>query len=223
MGHIGGRRRKLDYTSIILSKHMDNLTPGVFQLMANLISMGYKDNPGWGNKLNVSVSTPTLVATCAANLSISVENDFGKDLTAYLIMNGEERYPTALTNGTGFMRIEKGVLAAGNYDLVVKGADIDGKCTINVVAYNPDLLWSPKVIEGENGKLEILFGDIISTKSGVVVTVGAAKPTAAIVADTPLLQVDIVYENVAGDIVVSGIKYADLFPSYSFTFTIKAQ
>ncbi|MCL2163609.1 MAG: S-layer homology domain-containing protein [Oscillospiraceae bacterium] len=39
------------YCSIVLSRQLTFLTPGVFPIFANLLSLGYKDNNGWGNDL----------------------------------------------------------------------------------------------------------------------------------------------------------------------------
>lgn len=169
----------------------------------------------------VSVTTPTIVATLAANLAISVEDGSGKALIAYLRVGDELLYGTALTDGKGTMRVTAAP-EAGNYKLVVLGEGCEGSCDIKVVPYNTDI-WYPTV-RVEEGRLLVMFNDDITLKSASgCVTIGSGNYNARVLDDKRTIEVlGIDASTLAGGTAVSvkGVKYPVLFPSYSFTFTV---
>ena len=168
----------------------------------------------------VSVSTPTLVATFAADLAISVEDAFGKDLTAYLMNGDKEICPTALINNKGIMHINAGVLEAGTYDLIVKGEAVFGSYQITVVPYNMDI-WSANAFIFD-GKLQVKFNDDVALKSGInCAAIGGTAYNAAVLADKRTVEIDVPAPVSSAAVSIKGVKYPGLFPSYMFTFTVQ--
>ena len=169
----------------------------------------------------VSVSTPTIVATLAANLAVAVEGGFGKTLTAYLKVGDELLYATALTNGKGTMKITAAP-AAGSYELVVAGDGLEGSCAVEVVPYNTNI-WQAAV-RIVDGKLLVVFNaDLILKSEAACVTVGGVKYDAKVLDDGKTVEVlGLDASALAGGtpFSVAGVKYPVLFPSYSFTFTV---
>ncbi len=169
-------------------------------------------------ELNVSVSTPTIVATLGAYLNITVSGDVTDGLTAYLMVGDDKLYPAAISAGKGRMYINAAP-EAGPYKLIVEGENAYGECDINVVAYNTDI-WSANAYILD-GKLQIKFNDDVALKSAKCVTIGGSAYNAAVLTDKRTVEV-LGYNAESGAVVkISGVKYPVLFPSYSFTFTVQ--
>lgn len=112
---------------------------------------------------------------------------------------------------------------AGGYEIVLR---VNGKkaasSPLEIVPYNTDI-WTATAHSGTDGKLNIRFNALISSKTNFVKAVtiaGVSYDGKVIGGDT--LVVNIPYGSLtAGEkIKIAGVKFADLFPSYSFTFTI---
>lgn len=181
---------------------------------------------GSASLLNVSVSTPTIVSTLAAYLNITVAGaPQGVNLKAYLEVDGELHHETQVTNGAGRMYIPAAPEVAADtvYRLVVTGEGYEGECGVKVVFYDTSI-WVATAFEGANGYLNIRFNAPISSKTNFVkaVTVGGAAYSATVDNGNTLVVKDVAYGDLeAGTkLVISGVKYPELFPSYSFTFTI---
>ena len=177
---------------------------------------------------NVKVTTPTIVETLAANLRVNVtgNNLEGQTLTAYLSVDGELLYPTDVTAGTGLMKIAVAPVADADCKIVVKvdGRDVQGASDpLTVVVYNPATLWNPALDIDEDDNLLVCFSDDIGPGvKGYAASVGGQAVACVPISGENILRLDVKFADIAmGDsIVVSGVKYPDLFPSYSFTFTI---
>ena len=184
--------------------------------------------------LSVSVTTPTIVETLAAYLNITVTGEAieSMTLTAYLDVGGELRHAAAIKNGSGRMYIDAAP-EAGDYELVIIAEDKSaaGSCKIDVVKYNNDI-WVMNTTVNAEGYVILVFNETISAKDGkfdkeVSLNAKAVKPDGKAVTcklgdDGKSLVTNVKYDELAaGDntFTVTGVKYAKLFPSYSFTFT----
>lgn len=171
--------------------------------------------------LAVSVTPPSIVETVAANLIIAVSGEglAGKDATAWLKTEDGLKYPTPVVNGAARMSVTSAP-AAGAYKLVVETSDGSayGSCDIEVVPYNKDI-WTVQVDTSLEGKTRFLFAADISTLKGYKVVVNDVTTLAPVQSGNALV---IDYAAQSNDkFVISGVKYANLFPSYSFTFTVR--
>ncbi len=173
---------------------------------------------------SVSVTTPTIVESLAANLIISVEGtDLDKaNLTASLVVNGKPQFTVPVVNGTAKMTIDQAP-TAGKYFLSVK--DSIGKnsnsCQIEVVPYDLSI-WNTSLFADDNGYVNMRFNAAIGTLKGYSGSVNGVACTVKKVDDVTL-RFNVHSDKLRpGDILkVSGVKYPLLFPSYSFTFSAK--
>ncbi len=175
---------------------------------------------------SVSVSTPTIVETLAANLAITVsgQNLAGEKLTAYLKVGDDLLYPTDVSSGTGRMAVANAP-ENGVYSLVVlvENWQSEGACDISVVPYNTGI-WEANAYK-DGGKLLIKFNENLVLKSAAkCVTIESAGYDARVLEDKQTVEVlgvdaDALQANTA--VVIKGVKYPTLFPSYSFTFTVR--
>ncbi len=176
--------------------------------------------------LSVSVSTPTIVETLTANLNITVSGDTqGKELNAYLLVDGTYLYKTPIVGGSGRMTVSAAP-AAGTCRLVVLADGMTaGYCDISIAAYLPVTLWNPVLSIAADGDILVTFAEPIAAKDGLFdreVTVDGTVTLCAL-ADPVTLKVSMTAADIpeGTKIVVTGVKYPLLFPSYSFTFTLK--
>ncbi len=168
-----------------------------------------------------------LVATYGANIKVLVEGlDLdGHTVEAFVVKDGTELAGAAVKFGEALINVKANVLnEVGVYDIVVKvdGALSNVKGSINVVTYNPEI-WTPAAKKGSDGKLCIEFADKISpSPKGMSVVIDGAAHT-CVISDKVLYVENVIYDVIpdGAAISVSGVKYAHLFPSYSFTFNIK--
>ncbi len=171
----------------------------------------------------VSVSTPKIVSSLAANLNITVSGVDGANLWAFLEVDGQLLYGTLLVGGSGRMTISAAP-PAGWYSLVVRDKGFSKEFMIEVVPYNTDI-WAAACAVQE-GKVVLIFNEALTLKNAAsCVKIGAATYGAAVLADGKTVEILNLSPNAvtAGTkIVISGVKYPELFPSYSFTFTINA-
>lgn len=172
--------------------------------------------------IGVGVGVTQLVAGLAANVPVTVEgNDLGTVNVKIVSKDGQTVYGetdiTGAGKGTVSIPASKNI-TAGIYDVVATSGTSSGSATLKVVPYNTDI-WAVQTDKSVESKTRFLFAADISTKNGYKVTVGAKSFVP--VQDGNALVID--YVAGSGDVfVISGVKYAKLFPSYSFSFTIKA-
>ncbi len=177
---------------------------------------------GIAQPLEVSVSTPTIVASLAAYLDITAADaPEGVALRAYLKVGDELLYETAVANGAGRMYIPAAP-GAGTYELVVTCDGYEGSCEIKVVPYNTNI-WeaNAQILEG---RLLMQFNDNVALKSGSgCVSIGGVGYNAKVLDDRRTIEVlglDASPLESGTKITVKGVKYPVLFPSYSFMFTV---
>lgn len=106
----------------------------------------------------------------------------------------------------------------------VDNGEPQGECSIILVEYKPDELWTPIIrAEDENGRLAVFFSEVISpSNKGYVATING-KMYHSLQKDDNCLLIDFNYSSLSPNskIIISGVKYPNLFPSYSFTFTLR--
>ena len=164
-----------------------------------------------------------IVATLSAyvNVDVTGENLEGVELTAYLLVGNDRLYGTPVVNGRARIFIPAAP-EAGAYKIVVLGEDIGEQCDITVLPYNLNI-WTATAFGDQSGKLAIKFNANIASKTNFVdsVKVGSEVYSASVVGDDTL-SVNAGYDDIAAGtiIVISGVKFPILFPTYSFTFTI---
>ena len=118
--------------------------------------------------------------------------------------------------------------AQGQYELVVKdasGAEI--RCSIECVAYSEDI-WKPVAINylslttsAYNHKILVTFGTKIeAAPNGLKATVDNKDVhiTGQRI-DGNVIELNVLEYATDYKLTLSGVKYPDLFPSFSFTFT----
>ncbi len=179
---------------------------------------------------SVTAVVSDYVATCRANIKVLVDGEdlHGREVIVYLSRFGVTLGSAPVTDGTGMIIIPAGILdSVGRYDLTatIDGVDCGVADYINVVAHNQNL-WSMAFSKSADGMLMIVFADRISVSpNGLSVDIGNERG----VAYTGLAEEDMFirtardFEEIpeGTEIVVKGVKYPHLFPSYSFTFTRK--
>ena len=177
--------------------------------------------------LTVSVTTPSIVETLAAYLNITVIGDDieGKTLIAYLKVGEELRHATPINNGSGRMYIDAAPVS-GYYELVVIAEDktAAGSCPINVIFYNTDI-WVVNATVTEDGFIVLLFNEVISAKDGKFdreVKLNGTTINCELGSDDRSLITNVKEDELPSGnniFTAAGVKYQQLFPSYSFTFT----
>ncbi len=173
---------------------------------------------------DVAVSTPKIVATLGANLNITynADNMDTSNLDAFLDVDGV-RLGNIVSASEGKIRLNiPAAPAAGTYKLVVGENGNASSCDITVVEYSEDL-WVATAFGSESGQLNIRFNAQISSKTAFAgaVTIGSSVYSATVEQENTLV-VPVAYDSLAAGqkIVVKGVKFAELFPSYVFSFTV---
>ncbi len=166
----------------------------------------------------------SIVSTLAAWLPVDIAGDNleGAELSVELAsLDGETVLELgAAVEGANRFYLNKAP-DAGAYEIVLK---VNGRkaaaSPIEIVPYNTNI-WTATAMAGSDGKLNIKFNADISSKTGFVnaVSVNGGKYSGRIAA-ADILEVPVAYDEVSTNIVVSGVKFPVLFPSYSFTFTV---
>ena len=154
----------------------------------------------------------------AANVLVAVGNP-AAGLTAEIAMGGKI-YAADVSGGSALVKVTD-VIKEANLALVLKsGGEVlqTRHITINP---EPENLWTPSVsLSGSD--LRIIFAAKISegVKGYSAILNDKAALSISKVGDQAL-QIDNVSLMAENTVIVSGVKYPDYFPSYSFTFSIK--
>ena len=168
-------------------------------------------------------SLPSIVQGFDANIPVIVG---GTDLGSVAITVKNQETGDAILNtavngaGTHILAVKK-VAAAGNY--VIEAATAAGKDSVvlQCLPYN-EAIWSCAAVQWEE-KLAVQFNALTTLAEGrySIKINGAVAPVAIVVPSAGLVVADVSFADVAQGsvIVVSGIQFPELFPSYSFTFT----
>ncbi len=170
-------------------------------------------------------------------LSISSDNILGKELQLSLINDSGtycEQTITATDNSFSFLYKLDKAPSAGNYAIIAKTTDgsFSGKCNLTIHHQNPDTL-RPVLIKNESGNLRIRFANPISCKQGNNFN-GLVKLGSYISNDTTIINGtdfsfvdvnDIAFDSIElnQNVVIQNVKFEDVFPSYSFTFTLDSK
>lgn len=180
------------------------------------------------SNVSMNIAYPTLVAGLASNLPITLTGQSIPNGTAtvYLDVNGNRVAETPIVNNAATMRIDSMPTAVGTYYVVAWGDDgFIAQALVEVVPYD-ERLWTPDVQPTLDGRTEVRFIEPVSAKDGTLngkVTINGAIKNAAISDDEYSIIINYLYSNLCEDdiIVLTGIKYPRLFPSYTFSFTIR--
>ena len=170
---------------------------------------------------DVAISSPVakIVAGYAANIPVDVAFKNEASSLTLGLYNGET------------MLYSIDVSAAGRYTFALTAVDtaVAGVYTVKAVGARdlaiacvaqPDTLWTPKVTFVE-GVLTVEFGAAISAGNAGYKAVLNGVSAAVTKTGDNVLTVDAPLSLQEGSpLVISGVKYAELFPSYSFTFTL---
>ncbi len=166
----------------------------------------------------VKILVDTLVAGYAANIPVQVTVAGIENPAVEIRLVGENKnWGPVLTNADGYalLRVSE-PLAAGEYSIVASLDGVGKASTSITVEAPPANLWKP-LLEDSDGKLRIRFGAQISFANGSVTVGNEIKPILDV--KTDYIVVDAEY-SAAARVVIKGLKYPRLFPSYSFTFTV---
>ena len=161
-------------------------------------------------KLSSPVST--LVNGFAANVPFTVSDADGTGLKAVLFGKTVD-----VVNGNGTFTFGSSEVKTGDYTIdLINGDSIAAQAAISVVEL-PAKIWVPDVILAD-GVATVIFAADIAPSVNYVVKVGADAKDFSV--GDRSIALSGVAEN--DSITISKVKYPDLFPSYSFTFTVVA-
>ncbi len=170
--------------------------------------------------IRMTISSPVeqIVSGYAANIPVLIATDEACAVSAELF---GKRVP--VIDGKALISLNKDevpvVEAGAIFKITAYIGDTAVKtCDIHVAPKNDDI-WTVQLDKSVEGKTRFLFAADISTLKGYKAVVNGTS-TFTPAQDGNALVID--YAAKAGDtFVISGVKYAKLFPSYSFTFTVK--
>ncbi len=182
----------------------------------------------WGEPdedIDVAITSPVskIVAGCAANIPADITfagEAVSFDLGLYnpdgalidtLHISADGRYTFKITASD--------TAKAGAY--VIKAVGAASGCAIDCVV-QPDDLWAPTVIGGESSVTVVFASDVSfnAAKKSVKID-GVAVNNIKVSVSGKILTIADTTAAAGQTIVIAGVKYADLFPSYSFTFTVQ--
>ncbi len=173
--------------------------------------------------VQVKSDVSTIVAGRAANLPISVVLKAGvedADVTVKLL-DPAGKIVGSVNGLSGLVRIEKAIEGVYKFVVYVDGKETSSSCTVDCVA-EPVGLWSPKAAAGEQTK--ITFGAPISFNEAKKAVKIGTETVANDLLTVSGNELTIAKSSAVGQtIVVTGLKYLELFPSYSFAFTMTAE
>ena len=189
------------------------------------------NDPGT-DPMAIEVGVPQIVSGFAANVPVNVAGaDLGevavqiKSQTEPVVVYGE-----AKRNGEGQIIVSIGAekqIPAGNYQVLAVGANEKQCETVLKVVDLPSNLWNPVLRKsGESAIVEFVSKATFEASLKKITVKNAAGDVTAVANDLVReiedgLGVELGYALQNGDVVtMKGVKFAELFPSYSFTFTL---
>ena len=169
----------------------------------------------------VKIIPTTIVQGYAANVVVEIEGENleGRSITATLFGK-----TGALKGNRGIIKLDAAdVKEWGTFNVVVavEGTSVSDNSGEIYVEKKNDNIWDMQA-SNENGKLKLLFVESIgiNSASGGNVFIGDKPFTYKIADDFLSIEVD-ADAAITGMIVVKGVKYERLFPSFTFTFTLQ--
>ena len=168
--------------------------------------------------------TNTLSAGYKANVKVVLETENVPDGSIVEVAFMDEK--VVPVNGVAwFMNIQVTAIA-GDYPITatISGTTAKDEVEVEVIA-DPVKLWNPDInVAGES--FSVVFADTVSCVKAKNAFDGYVKVADTTIMEGTSIDGNVVYIDSAikdGDIVVlSGVKFAKYFPSYSFTFTLKS-
>ena len=169
--------------------------------------------------------TSKLLEKCSANIPLKVTG-FTTEQPVTLTLTGADGtvYGKATADSSGGALIKASAFpVAGIYTVTAVCGDVSATLELTVSPYDLGI-WDVVVSRAADGEnTAVTFGETPVPKNGTFdgcVTVKGASVTGISVAGKTVV-IPYAFDSLAiGDkIVISGVKYPDLFPSYSFTFT----
>lgn len=171
-------------------------------------------------------NTSSIVAELSAYINVTLTGQSIPNGTAvvYLDVNGQRVAETPIVNNAARMHIAEAP-AAGTYNIVAWGQDgFIAQAPLEVTEYDLGI-WNAIIGTNADGKTVANFIEPITIKDGTLsgkVTLNGTAVSASLGSDNMSIIINYPYTSLKeGDkIIMSGIKYPRLFPSFSFTFTL---
>ncbi len=173
--------------------------------------------------LKITSATPLIVEKYAANLVVQVESSVVGDVFVDLYLGDSLTATAPVVGGIAKFKVASAPVAGTICSYIARTGELTDYAELEIAAL-PSGIWSIRPVNSQ-GNLSVIFGAAFTLKDGAAVTVGSASASGAnlsIVAPVTL-NTNIPVASIASgaSVVVSGVKFAELFPSYTFTFTAK--
>ncbi len=174
--------------------------------------------------LSLDSACKTLVAGYDANIKLTVSGYDGSGELYAALYSGAERIsePAKLVDGVGKFKVSIPEEAGDELSVGVffKGTTVLFASETIAIRHCTDL-WTPILTE-QDGQTLVVFSEQISLAAGKFkATVNGQAREMTVNADKKSLTISGGLLESADVLVIAGIKYPTLFPSYSFTFTLR--
>ncbi len=173
--------------------------------------------------LGVSVDSRivNLVNGCAANIPVTVNANNPDTLNIFAGLFVDDVLAASAKTVNGQATIKAGAFSTASANVYVKAWFEGEEPAVSKaipVKQLPTDIWKAEVdVNSPEGQTVVFFAENISFNATAAMTINGVKAP-GFAADGPKLTINA--GSVAGDVVVmKGVKYPALFPSYSFTFT----
>ncbi len=174
----------------------------------------------------INSKAKTLVEDCAANIPVTVQLSEATDEPVYVALYDAQGVmvsePVDASSGSAVIKIGTNAIKAGAYKVGGYVGDRAPSAFDSLVVVGmPASIWEPSLTLFEGYAIANFTADISFNVAKAKVTLnGAATASYQILEDGKSLRVDGVFAETGNTVVVTGLKYPILFPSYSFTFTL---
>ncbi len=170
------------------------------------------------------VNPGAIVGTLAANIKVIAVGQNLESAVVYL-KDGESKIGlTSIAGGSVMIRVNAAPAVTEDtvYEVVAEANGVVLSVgTIVIKPYSTDI-WTVSALPGAGNKLALNFNANLTAASTFGVTINGVAYAAQIQPDKRTVLVDVDYGalEVGTKILIKGVKYPELFPSYSFTFTV---
>ncbi len=161
---------------------------------------------------------PSIVETLSAHVVIDIQGEYLGEMMISSGAFGADTYP--VTAGRNVVYIPEAGEAGIHEIYLFSDDEVVAITTIEVLAYSTDI-WTVTPFTGEDGYLRLSFNADLTAPKGAAKLNGAAVQMT--VESARVVRLGVLTEALPAQsvVVISGIKYPALFPSYSFTFTVR--
>ena len=163
----------------------------------------------------------TIVTGYSANLRVTLAGTNLEDTEIYVYLDEVMQLGrTAVDLGTSLIPISEVPTTPGIYQLIAEVDDqVLATADVEVVANNNNI-WELCSRKGKTGFLEFIFFEDIALSNGNL-TINGTSVGITLDADNHRIVTDVLYQNVmdGSELILAGLKYPRLFPSYTFTIT----